>query len=231
MGRTGIGWLIGKVSITTSGELKQRTDDVEDEGISGSILAQITERAGTMRGGTSKENRGGHWNPQEMVAGSWVLQKKAEGEPWPEPSIGQVSCHVISCGWAFLLGDVLDHIGDQYLQVGSGRKDRDGIPVYEKALQCKKTAGKRQLDKGYPKYTWNAQARTGTLVYEATFPTGSVKTGGIINELCVRSGWNLNGRCLAYGWLVPGVVLRKGDEVRIRVELTSVPEAGIVYER
>jgi hypothetical protein len=76
----------------------------------------------------------------------------------------------------------------------------------------------RRFDSGYPaaERFWSATAGNATIIFQATFPAGALKDGGI------REAYLLNGmaRYFAYARLDPAVEVAEGDTLRIIWEIT-----------
>jgi hypothetical protein len=172
--------------------------------INGCVVARIVDKKGKVK----RRALAGRGLKKLLV---W-LRLRSE----PELLMEQRFYQVVSRDWGYLMGDLLVN-SEQYVQVGDGGKEQVG-------LRCKRAAGERRVDEGYPEWDWGRDWETGAekgiIVYTATFPAGAVKTKRI-NEVGICAG---NGAGLVYGRLGPGVEIRRGDRLQIRVELTcAVP--------
>jgi hypothetical protein len=155
------------------------------------------------------------------------LMVRFGSKPWPEVLMEKRYYHAVTRDWSYLFSDVLLN-AEQYIQVGTGG-ERGGVPAYRADLRCRKPAGERVLDMGFPDCEWNTDTAGGMLFYGATFPAGALK-GKTINEVCICAGNEPGSACLAYGRLAPGVTLRRGDVLQIRAELTCAVPLVIACE-
>jgi hypothetical protein len=193
--------------------------------INGLVMVQLLDRAGNIRGWAPPGYSWLEWKLWGTAAGRGIknLAGWLGARPWPDLTVRHTSPHVVIWDWTYLLGDVLGNHG-QCLEVGTGSVGGYELPAYETTLRCKQVVGVRKLDLGYP--DWNLEMENGgAIVYMATFPAGFVETEGRITEVCLRSDIEARGMCLAYARLVPGIFLRKGDYLRIQVEVTTAPVA------
>jgi hypothetical protein len=189
----------------------------------GSMAVELLDRAGNVKGKASPGYSWLEWKLWRTGAGRGI-KKLAEllgSDPWPELSLRHLSYHVVTWDWTYLLNDVVENT-EQWVQVGNGVVNGADVPEYKTDLRCKRVAGIGKLDAGYPH--WNAEMEAGGAVdYLATFPAGTVSNEGPITEVCVRSGSEAGSTCLVYGRLVPGVEIKKGEGLRIWLEITTVP--------
>jgi hypothetical protein len=103
-----------------------------------------------------------------------------------------------------------------YILVGTGWKG--DFPKVNKS--CNKATGTYQkLTAGYPKtqdpFGGNGQ---GIVLYEATFPVGSLNAAGI-NEAALLNGNNETASCLAYAQVLPAVDVTSADSLTIDWEI------------
>jgi hypothetical protein len=202
-------------------------DDADDMRVSGSFLVQIIDKAGNVRHGIPPGYSLLPWNFWQTGGGRFLKSlmehlgiKIQERLP---PILA--SYRMVTWEWNSLMADFLGNT-KQCIEVGTGGEEAAGIPAYETCLRCRKPVGARKL--GHVP-VWNRDVENGVLIYEGTFPAGSLKPEGRINEMCVRSNNSWGSECLVYG-IMPGVSLRKKDGLRIRVEVTAVP-VEVAYEK
>jgi len=82
------------------------------------------------------------------------------------------------------------------------------------------TGSMKALDDNYPALTaaWGNTGDT-TLLYRATFSTGTLNANGI-NEACLLNGNGSGANCLAYAQLVPSVNVTASDTLQVLWEIT-----------
>lgn len=183
------------------------------------VSAQVVDKAGRVKR-RPPPGKGLLWSLERSAAGRGFKKLSGSRKAVEPPLEGRFS-HVVTMGWHGLLDDALDNKG-QCIQVGSGGGEGKD-PLYRGGLRCRRAAGMRGMDGGYPDWDWNwewdTQAERGSVSYAAVFPAGTVE-GGYIDEVCVCAGWEPESACLVYGRLAEGVHLRRGDMLRIQMELT-----------
>jgi hypothetical protein len=203
----------------------------EDRWINGCVLVRILDKAGKVKRRPPPGYSPLLWMAWQTPPGRGLkkLLVCLGSTPWPELPMEQRYYHLITWEWSYLLGDVLGNTG-QYIQLGTGGQEI-GTPAYGTRLRCKTPVGIRHLDEGYPAWDWDqdwnreTEVENDTIIYAATFPAGTVKTKSV-NEVCICDGNDPESACLAYGRFIPGVSLRRGDTLQIRLELScTVPVA------
>jgi hypothetical protein len=201
----------------------------ENMWINGCVEVRILDKSGKVKRHPPPGYSRWRWDLWQTGIGRCLkkLLVFSGSEPWPEVLREKRYYQVVTWDWSYLFSDVLLNT-EQFIEVGTGG-ERGRTPAYRTDLRCRRPAGLRGLDKGYPDCEWNTDGAGGTIMYGATFPAGALR-GKTINEVCISAGNDRGSACLAYGRLLPGVALRRGEALQVRVELTCAVPLVIACE-
>lgn len=153
----------------------------------------------------------------------WVRVRRGTGPGLSAEEQGKAR---ITWQWPFIFADAFSN-RNQHIQVGTGEAEAD-MQRHIPHRRCTRPEGSMQwLDPGYPEL-WKLSEGIERIIYQATFPAGSLGRG--INEVCLCDGGDVSAYCLAYGRLRAAMPVGPADVVQIRWEIDIVP-GGVKHER